>query len=89
MYKREYDYQYIHSSLLLCKKKLVVVKSHLSALYNYSQFVHLNREKGEEAAVTSNGHSGERRCSSSHTSGKEASLRRWQSFAVGGHVGER
>ena len=69
------------------KKKLVVVKSHLSALYNNSQFVHLNREKGEEAAVTSNGHSGERRCSSSHTSGKEASLR--QSFAVGRHVGER
>ena len=33
-------------------KKLVVVKSHLSALYNYSQFVHLNREKGEEVADT-------------------------------------
>ena len=73
MYKQEYDYQCRHSSLLLGKKAiqsswiasvymsslLVVLKSHLSALYNYSQFVHLNQEKGEEAAVTSNGHSGE------------------------------
>ena len=31
----------------------------------------------------------ERRRSSSHTSGKEASSRRWQSFAVGGYAGER
>ena len=86
MYKQEYDYQYRHSSLLLGKKASSSQISLVSSIY---QFVHLNREKGEEAAVTSNGHSGERRCSSSHTSGKEASLRRWQSFAVGGHVGER
>ena len=60
---------------------LLVVNSQLfPALYNYSEFAHLNQEKGEEAAVTSNGHSGE---SSSHMSGKEVS--RWQSFAVGGH----
>ena len=31
----------------------------------------------------------ERRRSSSHTSGKEACSRRWQSFAVGGYAGER
>ena len=62
---------------------LVVVNYYLfPALYNYSQFVYLNREKGEEAAVTSNGHTGERRCGSSLMSGKET--RRWQSFSVGG-----
>ena len=71
---------------------LLVINSHLfPVLYNYSQLVHLNREKGEEEAITSNGHSGKRRCSSSHMSGKEA--RWWQSFTVGGHrergVGER
>ena len=39
-----------------------------------------------QSGVTSNGHSGERRCGSSHMSGKEA---RWQqSFAVGVHAGE-
>ena len=68
----------------------------------YSQFVHLNREKGEEVAVTSNGHSGERRCGSSQhvrergeamaviCSGRarEREVRWRQSFAVGGH-GER
>ena len=62
--------------------------SQISLVSSIYQFVHY-REKGEEAAVTSNGYSGERRCSSSHTSEKEASLRQWQSFAVGGHVGER
>ena len=39
------------SSLLV-----VVVKSHL-----FPQFVHLNRERGKVAAVTSSGHWGERR----------------------------
>ena len=82
MYKQEYDYQYRHSNLLLGKKASSSQISLVSSIY---QFVHLNWEKGEEAAVTSNGHSGERRCSSSHTSGKEASLRWWQSFAVGGN----
>ena len=72
---------------------LVVVKSHLfPALYNDSQFVDLNWEKGEEAAVTSNGHSGERRrerdeavaviCSGR---AREREVRWRQSFAVGGH----
>ena len=83
---------------------LVVDNSHLfPALYNYSQFVHFNWEKGEEAAVTSNGLGTqergdaagitfpEKRRGGGRARGREV---RWQqSFTVAGHrergVGER